>query len=133
MLALRLRLNAVYNDLPHPPDTYVGHQYAFRTADGSNNNPANPTLGTAGTPYARSVPQTHPLPVNELPDAGLVFDTLLRREKVRRNVLLSPKSSYDILLVCSSSCRFVEHDVRVCSIGHPHVRSSLQLNFRHSH
>ena len=37
----------------------------------------------AGTPYARSVQQTHALPTNELPDAGLVFDTLLRREAVR--------------------------------------------------
>ena len=77
------RFLEVYNDLPHPPDTYVGHKYAFRTADGSNNNPAIPNLGKADTPYARSVPQTHPLPRNELPDAGLVFDTLLRREGVR--------------------------------------------------
>ena len=61
----------------------MGHKYAFRSADGSNNNPANPDLGKANMPYARSVPQTHPLPRNELPDAGLVFDTLLRREKVR--------------------------------------------------
>lgn len=33
-------------------------------------------------PYARSVQQTHPLPRNTLPDAGLVFDTLLRRDEV---------------------------------------------------
>ncbi|KAH9940835.1 heme peroxidase [Epithele typhae] len=74
-------IQLLYNDLPHPPDTFVGNQYAFRTADGSNNDPSNPDLGKAGTPYSRSVTQTHPLPVNELPDPGLVFDTLLRREK----------------------------------------------------
>ncbi|OCH96232.1 linoleate diol synthase [Obba rivulosa] len=70
----------LYLDLPHPPETYVGNQYAWRTADGCNNNIAVPEMGKAGTPYARSVQQTHALPRNELPDAGLVFDTLLRRE-----------------------------------------------------
>lgn len=29
----------------------------------------------AGTPYSRSVQQTHPLPQNQLPDPGLLFDT----------------------------------------------------------
>jgi linoleate 10R-lipoxygenase len=73
----------VYNDLAHPPATYIGPEYQFRTADGSNNNPEAPDLGKAGTPYARSVQQSNPLPRNQMPDAGLVFDTLLRREKVR--------------------------------------------------
>jgi hypothetical protein len=40
-------------------------------------------MGKAAEPYARSVQQTHALPLNMLPDAGLVFDTLLKREKVR--------------------------------------------------
>ncbi len=40
-------------------------------------------MGKADEPYARSVQQTHHLPLNMLPDAGLVFDTLLKREKVR--------------------------------------------------
>lgn len=39
-------------------------------------------MGKAGMPYARSVQQTHPLPRNTLPDAGLVFDTLLKRDEV---------------------------------------------------
>ncbi|KAG1732625.1 uncharacterized protein EDB91DRAFT_1009067, partial [Suillus paluster] len=38
-------------------------------------------LGKAGTPYARSVQQSNPLPHNQMPNAGLVFDTLLRRDK----------------------------------------------------
>lgn len=37
-------------------------------------------MGQAGSPYARSVPSTHHVPNSALPDAGLVFDTLLRRE-----------------------------------------------------
>lgn len=72
----------MYNDLPHPPVTYIGEKYAWRSADGSHNNVADPEMGKAGTPYSRSVQQTHPLPRDALPDAGLVFDTLLKREKV---------------------------------------------------
>ena len=72
----------MFNDLPHPPATYIGPKYAWRTADGSYNNIADPDMGKAGTPYARSVQQSNPLPRDSLPDAGLVFDTLLRREKV---------------------------------------------------
>ncbi|KAI5116947.1 hypothetical protein M0805_003675 [Coniferiporia weirii] len=71
----------LYNDLTHPPATYVSNKYAWRTADGSHNNVSVPDMGKSGTPYARSVQQVHPLPRHMLPDPGLVFDTLLRREK----------------------------------------------------
>ena len=70
------------NDLPHPPLTNVGDEYAWRSADGSRNNVVNPDLGKAGEPYARSVSQSNPLARHQMPDAGLIFDTLLRREKV---------------------------------------------------
>ncbi|KAF7430838.1 hypothetical protein PC9H_006552 [Pleurotus ostreatus] len=70
----------LYNDLAHPAPTSIGNQYAWRTADGSYNNIQAPDMGKAGTPYSRSVQQTHPLPKNQLPDASLVFDTLLKRE-----------------------------------------------------
>jgi linoleate 10R-lipoxygenase len=72
----------VYNDLSHPQATYVGNTYAWRAADGSYNNISTPDMGKAGTPYARSVQQSHPLPTNTLPDPGLVFDTLLKRDGV---------------------------------------------------
>ncbi|KAI0046507.1 linoleate diol synthase [Auriscalpium vulgare] len=71
----------LYDDLSHPPATYLGQQYSYRTADGSYNNISDPNMGKAGMPYARTVQQTHPLPQNMLPDAGLVFDTLLKRDK----------------------------------------------------
>jgi hypothetical protein len=73
----------VYDDLSHPPATYLGAKYSYRTPDGSNNSICCPMMGKADEPYARSVQQTHHLPPNMLPDAGLVFDTLLKREKVR--------------------------------------------------
>jgi linoleate 10R-lipoxygenase len=34
----------------------------------------------AGTPYARSVPATSTMPISALPDPGLVFDLLLKRD-----------------------------------------------------
>lgn len=91
-------INLLYKDLPHPPSGYLclpqaptaqannvannsRVKYAFRSADGSNNNPLFPTLGQAGSPYARSVPSTNISPKSALPDPGLVFDTLLKRDK----------------------------------------------------
>jgi hypothetical protein len=44
-------------------------------------------MGKADLPYARSVQQTHPIPRNTLPDAGLVFDSLLKRKKVEALVI----------------------------------------------
>ncbi|EIW79353.1 putative linoleate diol synthase [Coniophora puteana RWD-64-598 SS2] len=78
-------IKELYNDLEHPPPTWIGPQYAFRSADGGGNNPDFPDLGRAGQPYARSVQQINPLPRYEMPDAGLVFDTLLRRDKFRKH------------------------------------------------
>ncbi|KAF8657589.1 hypothetical protein AX16_002170 [Volvariella volvacea WC 439] len=100
-------IGLLYKDLPHPPSGYLSvpppsHpeqvfatqqavaprtknntavRYAFRSTDGSNYNPLFPDLGKAGTPYARSVPSSSIIPASVLPDPGLVFDTLLKREK----------------------------------------------------
>ncbi|KZT36643.1 heme peroxidase [Sistotremastrum suecicum HHB10207 ss-3] len=72
-----IAITTLYQDLPHPPTTFMGSQ--FREADGGNNNPHLPNLGRAGQPYARSVQGKYTIPYHELPDPGLVFDTLLRR------------------------------------------------------
>lgn len=60
--------------------SYMGNDYAYRSADGSRNNPTLPWLGAANTPYSRSIP---PLTVQPggLPDAGLVFDSLMARDE----------------------------------------------------
>ena len=114
---------AVYNDLPHPPATYVGDEYARRNPDGSGNNPADPDLGKAGMPYSRSVQQINPLPRNELPDAGLLFDTLLKREKVRCSALYASEI-LRLRLVCTTSLWPFEHDVCVCCGCDPYVRAA---------
>lgn len=105
----------------------MGNEYAWRTADGSGNNVVNPDLGKAGTPYARSVAQAHPLPRHQLPDPGLVFDTLLRREKVRilsrirfLQITLTPNCHRNS--VHSSPCRSFVPDVLIRRAGHSFVR-----------
>jgi len=55
--------------------------YAYRSADGSYYNPLIPSLGMAGSPYARSVPSQRCLSNAALPPPDLVFDTLLKRDK----------------------------------------------------
>jgi len=93
----------VYKDLPHPPidysagldkGSYVPQQpagpapptldgtgHAFRSVDGTNYNPLIPGLGRARGPYARSVPALNRNPPSYLPDAALVFDSLLARDE----------------------------------------------------
>ncbi|CCM06203.1 uncharacterized protein FIBRA_08446 [Fibroporia radiculosa] len=91
----QIAIDVLYKDLPHPPSGYLtlpttvpptspaplsGIKYAFRSANGSNYNVLQPSLGMAGSPYARSVPSTNPVPPCYLPDPDLVFDTLLKRD-----------------------------------------------------
>ncbi|KJA25365.1 hypothetical protein HYPSUDRAFT_64946 [Hypholoma sublateritium FD-334 SS-4] len=89
-------ISLLYRDLPHPPSGYVGlprvrtaapppeaprRKYAFRSPDGSNYSQASPTMGMAGSAYAQYVPSTNNSPKTALPDPGLVFDTLLKRDR----------------------------------------------------
>ncbi|KAJ5103401.1 hypothetical protein N7532_003930 [Penicillium argentinense] len=73
-------LDELWNSLPHPPLSYMGDDYKYRSADGSNNNPTLPWLGAANTPYCRTIP---PLTIQPsgLPDPGLVFDSLFARQE----------------------------------------------------
>ncbi|KAJ8518487.1 hypothetical protein ONZ45_g4459 [Pleurotus djamor] len=82
--SLSMKLNdtiigGLYDTIPHPPAAYLGPQYAWRQADGSNNSLQDPSCGQAGRPYARSVQAKNNLPRTSLPDPGLVFDTLLKK------------------------------------------------------
>lgn len=72
-------LDQLWNSLQHPPMSYLGDDFRYRSADGSRNSYIFPMLGAANTPYARSV---NPVTVQPgaLPDPGLLFDSLLARE-----------------------------------------------------
>jgi linoleate 10R-lipoxygenase len=79
-------------------------------------------MGKADLPYARSVQQTHPLPQNMLPDAGLVFDSLLKRKKVETLIILIFVITLTCtVLVCHASSRTVQHDVFIRGACHPYV------------
>ncbi|EXJ92751.1 prostaglandin-endoperoxide synthase 1 [Capronia epimyces CBS 606.96] len=75
-------LDVLWNSLQHPPMSYLGDEFRYRSADGSNNSYIFPKLGAANTPYARSVnPKT--VQPGALPDPGLLFDSLLAREEFK--------------------------------------------------
>jgi linoleate 8R-lipoxygenase / 9,12-octadecadienoate 8-hydroperoxide 8R-isomerase len=75
-------LSELWNDLDHPPKTALGPGFAFRTADGSNNNIQLPHIGKAGQPYARTVRAKKMQPTSR-PDPGVVFDSVLARKTFR--------------------------------------------------
>ncbi|KAG6873168.1 hypothetical protein C0995_002017 [Termitomyces sp. Mi166 len=75
-------INVLYNTIPHPSAAFLGPEHCFRQADGSGNNLLNPDYGRAGTPYARSVQAKSGLPHSSLPDAGLIFDSILSRKGI---------------------------------------------------
>ena len=72
-------MSQLWGDLTHPPGSYLGYDYAFRQADGSNNNVQWPHIGQAGQPYARTVraKKMQPPP----PDPEVIFESVLKRPK----------------------------------------------------
>ncbi|KIW81777.1 hypothetical protein Z517_04803 [Fonsecaea pedrosoi CBS 271.37] len=71
-------IKLLWENLEHPPLSYQGDEFKYRTADGSNNNIMYPHLGKAGSYYARTVtPQT--LKPGVLPDPGVIFDAIFAR------------------------------------------------------
>ncbi|EKG17339.1 Cytochrome P450 [Macrophomina phaseolina MS6] len=76
-------IKTLWNGLEHPPISYLGESFKYRAADGSNNNIMYPQLGAAGSHYARSVVGTH-LRSTTLPEPGLIFDSLLKRDGLAR-------------------------------------------------
>lgn len=71
-------LNELWGTLDHPPLRYVGEPHRFRLADGSGNNPMNPSLGAAGSVYARTC-RPGVIPLGALPDPELVFESVMKR------------------------------------------------------
>lgn len=70
-----------------PSDAYrtKSVNYAYRSANGSDYNPLLPSMGKAGSPYARSVPSLRCLSTASLPSADLVFDKLLKRDEFKEH------------------------------------------------
>jgi cytochrome P450 len=72
-------VDQLWNDLQHPPQSYLGTKYQYRSADGSNNSLVHPQLGAAGTPYARTVKPAM-MQTPSRPDPGVVFDSVMTRK-----------------------------------------------------
>jgi hypothetical protein len=72
-------ISMLWSDLPHPAPTMAGPASRYRRHDGGGNNPWNPEMGKAGSPYARNVPPMKPKGPN-LPDVESVYDALLKRQ-----------------------------------------------------
>jgi hypothetical protein len=79
---IQSNVKSKYDKMLHPPLTYLGDAFQYRSADGKFNNVMSPHLGQAGAPYAKTVPsKTHQL--GALPDPGDLFDRLMARNKDR--------------------------------------------------
>ncbi|KAI9667934.1 MAG: hypothetical protein M1821_000754 [Bathelium mastoideum] len=74
------QVKSKYDRMLHPPLTYLGDAFQYRTADGKFNSVINPHLGQAGAPYAKTVP-SKTAPLGALPDPGDLFDKLMAREE----------------------------------------------------
>ncbi|KAK3938600.1 heme peroxidase-domain-containing protein [Diplogelasinospora grovesii] len=97
------QVKAKYERMLHPPLTYLGDAFKYRTADGKFNSALNPHLGQAGAPYAKTVPsKTHPL--GALPDPGDLFDKLMARDELRQS-----KSGLSSMLIYHAT--IIIHDI----------------------
>ncbi|KAL6705548.1 hypothetical protein ACN47E_006665 [Coniothyrium glycines] len=72
-------ITQLWNDLQHPPQSYLGAEYQYRSADGSHNSLVNPQIGQAGQPYARTTRPTM-MQTPARPDPGVVFDSVMTRK-----------------------------------------------------
>ncbi|KAE8168156.1 heme peroxidase [Aspergillus tamarii] len=102
-------LGELWDSLPHPPLSYVGDKYAYRSADGSYNNPTLPWLGAANTEYARTIEPLKVRPAS-LPDPGLVFDSLFARDTFKPH----PNNVSSVFFTWAS---LIIHDI--FQTGHP--------------
>ena len=116
----RLFLTQLWNDLKHPPLSYLGgsakyskvdgrkdemfgDDFNYRKADGSCNNMLWPHIGAAGMPYARTVKPERLQPIS-LPDPGVVFDSLMARKNFREH----PNKISSVLFYLAS---IIIHDI----------------------
>ncbi|KAF2403700.1 heme peroxidase [Trichodelitschia bisporula] len=98
-------LSTLYNDLQHPPISYLGDNYAYRSADGSYNSLVHPDLGKAGTPYARTVAPKSMQP-GALPSPSVIFDSIMARKP--ENVTPHPNKISSMLFYLAS---IIIHDL----------------------
>jgi heme peroxidase len=101
---IQRQVKAKYERMLHPPVTYLGDAFKYRTVDGKFNNALLPHLGQAGAPYAKTVPsKTHQL--GAMPDPGDIFDRLMARDEKGR----ASKSGLSSMLIYHAT--IIIHDI----------------------
>jgi linoleate 8R-lipoxygenase/9,12-octadecadienoate 8-hydroperoxide 8R-isomerase len=108
-------LAQLYNDLQHPPISYLGKDYQYRSADGSFNSLVNPNVGKAGTPYARTTAPKAMQP-GALPDPGVIFDSIMARKDKNRED--HPNQISSVLFYLAS---IIIHDLFRTRHGNPQI------------
>ncbi|KAK2042413.1 linoleate diol synthase [Colletotrichum somersetense] len=103
-----------YDKMLHPPLTYLGDVFQYRTADGSFNSALNPHLGQAGAPYAKTVP-SKTAPLGAQPDPEVLFDRLMAREDGGRQSQsgLSSMLLYHATIIIHDIFRTNDHDKNI--------------------
>lgn len=77
-------VETLWNDIKHPPTSYLDPKTDYRKPDGSGNSLTHPQLGAAHQPYARTVqPASVQAPV--LPDPGVIFDAVMARKRPEKH------------------------------------------------
>ncbi|KAI0469662.1 heme peroxidase-domain-containing protein [Xylariaceae sp. FL0804] len=99
-----------YERMLHPPLTYLGDTFKYRTVDGKFNSALHPQLGQAGAPYAKTVPsKTHQL--GALPDPGDLFDLLMAREESENGEVKGRVSKSGLSSMLIYHATLIIHDI----------------------
>lgn len=101
-------LNELWTELDHPPQSYLGYDFRYRKADGSNNNIMWPHIGKAGQPYARSVRPRKMQPPQ--PDPGVIFDSVLARGEFRPHPNKISSVLFYVASIIIHDCFHTSHD-----------------------
>ena len=71
-------MHMLWGSMLHPPSSFRGAKFQYRSADGKHNSMLYPELGMAGLPYAKSIQAQKPVQ-GAKPDVGDLFDLLMAR------------------------------------------------------
>ncbi|MCJ1402641.1 hypothetical protein MMC11_005861 [Xylographa trunciseda] len=111
-------VHKLYSQMLHPPQTYLGNKFQFRSADGSVNNAHFPQLGKAGTPYAKSVPSVNIIQGSQ-PDPGDLFDLLLGRDETSEEDMRESNLGISSMLLYHAT--IIIHDVFRTNVGDKNI------------
>lgn len=99
-------VSMLWGSMLHPPLSYQGSQFRYRSANGSYNNVLYPDLGKSRLPYAKTV-QSKRAHSGARPDPGDLFDLLMARREDEKG--RESKSGMSSMLLCHATV--IIHDI----------------------